>query len=205
MLKFTYGELMDKYPCSGGLIRLQEKINTEDPELELDLLSDQFKYCETSDLLWCLMLTDLPNNMKRVISVTSAINCAKSVLHLFEDNYHGDTTPRLAIDAAEVLLKNNFVDPSLRSYSFRASGIAFDTVYGVRSIDHGPAYAVRAAGHVASTATTAGAIRPPCAVVTSDTIYGASRTAAHAMHALPTVDKSNKEYLLNLLRDVTNV
>jgi hypothetical protein len=87
-------------PCEDRWNNYLEHYNDFDGTVDEFLALDKITF---KDKVWvCVRLLDHKQKVK------FAVDCAKSVLHIFEEKYPEDKRPRLAIEAAEAWLK----DPS---------------------------------------------------------------------------------------------
>ncbi len=185
-LTFTMSQLMISYPCEGGLDRLTKSLGTYTGPTVVNLV-DHAEHLILSDILWCFKLTNLNELERRTICTKVAIFAARSVLHIFENEYPDDQRPRRAIEAAEECVECNF-----SAESVERAGQAGDNAWAARA-----AAARAAAAWAAWAAAVVSASAAPAAVVATAT---AARAAAEASDNPDALRAEIKNYLLELLR-----
>ncbi len=187
-LAFTMNQLMANDPCEDGLDRLTKSLGTYTGPTIVNLV-DHSDHLILSDILWCFKLTNLNELERRTICTKVAIFAARSVLHIFENEYPDDQRPRRAIEAAEECVECNF-----SAESVERAGPAGDNAWAARAAAARAAAAWAAAAWAAAVVSASAA---PAAVVATAT---AARAAAEASDNPDALRAEIKNYLLELLR-----
>jgi hypothetical protein len=133
--------MMTKFNCSQPPRHLEDDLDIQG---EIDRLTDR------QDYLKALVIA---KTCTKEEAVEYAVNCARSVLHIFEEKYPEDKRPRQAIEAAEAWLRHP--SEKNRRAAAEAAGAA------------AAAYAVYAAAYAAAAAADAYAAAAAAAAATA--------------------------------------
>jgi len=172
-------------------------------------LTDILEACGFDDALWALRCATEPE-LAEILSRHLAADFAEHVLHIFEDKYPGDDSPRKAIQAAR-LYADGDITAAARAAAGDAAGAAAWAAAGAATGDAAWA-AARAAAWAAAGAATGdaafaaarAAARAAAGDATGDAAFAAARAAARDAAWAAEREWQTKRFL-EVLRDTPEV
>jgi len=164
-------------------------------------LTDILEVCGLDDALWALRCTTEPE-LAEILSRHLAADFAEHVLHIFEDKYPGDDSPRKAIQAAR-LYADGDITAAARDAAWDAARAAARATAEAAAWD-----AARAAARDAAGAAAWAAARDAAGAAAWDASRAAAGAAARAA-AWDAAEAAEREWqtkrFLEVLRDTPEV
>lgn len=210
-LTTTLNELKKHNPCLDGWETLVAYLGADyAPDTEINLLTI-LESNGVQDCLWTLRAT-LQNIKETAVRLT--IEFASGVLHVFEEKYPDDKSPRQAIEAARAWLENP-TEENKRKASAAAGAAAeaadaadADAADAAYSAAEAAAHAIYAAYSAANDAANAAAYCASAASAANAAVYAADAAVyaadAAAGAARAAVRGKQKEIIKNILADFTS-